>query len=78
MVLRCDVKRNHESMTSEDGIGMYLSVSSVRVTVRGCSMVQSLDGCTRMYYVVRLTVKDTSGVVRETVEIQVGAVTQIT
>jgi hypothetical protein len=49
------VKRNHESMTSEDGIGMYLSVSSVRVTV-----------------------KDTSGVVRETVEIQVGAVTQIT
>ena len=61
------MKRNHESMTSEDGIGMYLSVSSVRVTVRGCSMVQSLDGCTRMYYVVR-----------ETVEIQVGAVTQIT
>jgi hypothetical protein len=42
-------------MTSEDGIGMYLSVPSVR-----------------------LTVKDTSGVVRETVEIQVGAVTQIT
>ena len=46
------MKRNHESMTSEDGMGMYLSVSSVR-----------------------LTVKDTSGVVRETVEIQVGAVT---
>ena len=61
------MKRNHESMTSEGGMRMYLSVSSVRVTVRGCSMVQSLDGCTRMYYVVR-----------ETVEIQVGAVTQIT
>jgi len=57
---------------------MYLSVSSVRVTVRGCSMVQSLDGCTGMYYVVRLTVKYTSRVVKETVEIQVGAVTQIT
>ena len=57
---------------------MYLSVSSVRVTVRGCSMVQSLDVCTGMYRMVRLTVKDTSGVVRETVEIQVGAVTQIT
>jgi len=56
MVLRCD------------GMGMYLSVSSVRVTVRGCSMVQSLDGCTGMYRMVRLTVKDTSGVVRETVE----------
>jgi len=41
-------------------------------------MVQSLDGCTGMYRMVRLTVKDTSGVVRETVEIQVGAVTQIT
>ena len=57
---------------------MYLSVSSVRVTVRGCSMVQSLDGCTGMYYVVRLTVKYTSRVVKETVEIQVGAVIQIT
>jgi len=57
---------------------MYLSVSSVRVTVRGCSRVQSLDGCTGMYYVVRLTVKYTSRVVKETVEIQVGAVTQIT
>ena len=31
-----------------------------------------------MYSVVRETVKDTSRVVRETVEIQVGVVTQIT